>query len=232
MNWFHLPRKPEAEVMDGAEGVEAYASAAAQAHLDALDDAFVDRVISLGVEGGRALDIGTGPGQIPLKIARRLSRLRIVGIDRSAAMLKAAKAEARRRELGGRVEFMAADASRLCFPASTFDLVISNSLLHHLNNPVQVLNEMARVAKPGGKILVRDLRRPSRPDFAAHVAWHGRHYSGAMKRLFEDSVRAAYTPAELQDLLRRSQLRSAEIFCERRAHLGFCGAGAAEGKDI
>lgn len=228
MNWFHLPRRPEAEVMNGADGVEAYASAAAQAHLEALDDAFVNRVVSLGVEEGWALDIGTGPGQIPLKIARRCPRLRVAGVDRSAAMLKAAAAEARKHGLSAQTQFILADASRLCFPASSFDLVISNSLLHHLNDPVQVFNEMARVAKPDGKILVRDLRRPSRPAFAVHIAWHGRHYSGAMKTLFKDSVRAAYTPAELQDLLRQSRLRSAQLFFERRTHLGFCEAGAAD----
>lgn len=226
MKWFILPRKPETEVMNEAGGVEAYASAAAQTHLDALDDAWVSRIVALGVDEGWALDIGCGPGQIPLKIAQRLPRLRVVGIDRSAAMLKAARAEARKRGLSGRVEFLTADASRLGFPAASFDLVISNSLLHHLNDPAGAFNEMARVAKAGGKVLVRDLRRPSRPAFAAHVAWHGRHYSGAMKTLFRDSVRAAYTPDELQDLLRQSRLESPEIFLEGRTHLGFRGEAA------
>ncbi|MGH9378467.1 MAG: class I SAM-dependent methyltransferase [Terriglobia bacterium] len=220
MSWFTLPRKPEAEVMEQRDGVEAYASAASQAHLDALDDAFVDRVLSLGIQKGFALDVGTGPGQIPLKIARRCSRLHLVGLDRSAAMLRMARETALKSGLGDCVEFMLADASRLCFPAASFDLVISNSLLHHLNNPVQAFNEMARVTKPGGKILVRDLRRPSRLAFAAHVAWHGRHYSGRMKALCEDSVRAAYTPAELRELAQKAGLESARLFLEGGAHMG------------
>ncbi|MGH9344787.1 MAG: class I SAM-dependent methyltransferase [Terriglobia bacterium] len=221
MSWLTLPRRPEPEVMDESDGVEAYASATAQAHLDTLDDVFVDRILSLGIEDGFALDIGTGPGRIPLKVAHRCPRLHLVGVDRSAAMLRAARESAVKRGLEGRVEFMLADASRLCFPAASFDLVISNSLLHHLNYPVEVFNEMARVTKRGGKVLVRDLRRPPRPAFAAHIAWHGRHYSGRMKALYKDSVRAAYTPAELRGLLQRSKLASAAIFLERRTHLGF-----------
>lgn len=229
MNWLTLPRKPESEAMDESDGVEAYASATTQAHLDALDDAFVERVLSLGIEDGFALDVGTGPGQIPLKIARRCPRLHLVGVDCSAAMLRAARESALKQGLGGQVEFMLANASRLCFPASSFDLVISNSVLHHLNDPMQVFNEMGRVAKAGGKILVRDLRRPARPVFAAHVAWHGRHYAGRMKALYKDSVRAAYTPTELRGLLQTSQLGPATIFLERRTHLGFCRGNTAGG---
>jgi hypothetical protein len=52
-----------------------------------------------------------------------------------------------------------------------------------------VLAEIARVARPGAALLLRDLRRPSRPAFPWHVRWYGRQYSGAMYRLYRDSVR-------------------------------------------
>ncbi|MGH9397128.1 MAG: class I SAM-dependent methyltransferase [Terriglobia bacterium] len=220
MTLFSLARKPEPEVMDELDGVEAYASAAAQAHLNTLDNTFVDQVVSLGVEEGMALDVGAGPGSIPLKIARRCPRLRLVGADRSAAMLHVARAAAVQQGLGARVEFLLADASRLCFPDAAFDLVISNSLLHHLSEPVRTFDELARVTRPGGKVLLRDLRRPSRLAFAFHAAWHGRHYSGRMKQLYEDSVRAAYTPAEIERLLRKSCMRSSRVIRTRRTHMG------------
>lgn len=224
-----LPREPEPEVMDAPDEAAAYASSAAQAHLEALDNAFVARLAALGIERGWALDVGTGPGQIPLILAQRCPGLCVIAVDRSPAMLKAAAHNAREKGLGERVRFVLADAAQLCFPAARFDLVFSNSLLHHLNDPAPALNEMARVARPAGGIVLRDLRRPSRLRLAAHVAWHGRHYSGLMKKLFEDSVRAAYTPSELRRLLDQSDLGPAEVFLEHGSHLGFIRTPRAGG---
>jgi hypothetical protein len=84
---------------------------------------------------------------------------------------------------------------------------------------------MARVARPDGIVLVRDLRRPSRLVFPLHVRWYGRYYSGLMKKLYVDSVRAAYTLEELVELLGRSALGPARIFRHQRTHLGFVRNG-------
>lgn len=222
MSWFQLPRQPEPEVMNDACEVEAYASAAAQAYLEAIDNTLVEQVLALEIQAGIALDVGTGPGSIPLKLARRRPDLHWVGIDKSQAMLRAACRTARKQGLSDQVSFCLADASRLCFPDAAFELVLSNSLLHHLANPVAALNEMARVTKAGGVVLIRDLRRPSRLAFKAHIAWHGRHYSGKMKELYDNSVRAAYTPAELRLLIEKSALAGGRIFLHHRTHLGAC----------
>ncbi len=233
MSWLTLPRKPEPEVMATADEVDAYASAAAQAHLDAVDNTLVEQVLRLGRNRGWLLDIGTGPGGIPLKIAARCPELRVVGVDGSANMIRAACRAAAERGLGTRVFFLVGDAPRLGFTDATFDLVLSNSLLHHLEDPIAAFNEMARVAKPKGVVFLRDLRRPSKIFFPLHVRWHGRYYSGLMKKLYEDSVRAAYTGVELSELLRRSALAGAQVFLHRRTHLGFIRPGrdaaAAEG---
>lgn len=206
--------------MDDAGEVDAYSSAAAQAYLDALDNTLVDQALSLGIESGKVLDAGTGPGSIPLKMARRCQSLEFIGIDRSPEMIETARRSARRQGLQDRVSFCIADASQLCFPSASFDLVMSNSVLHHLSQPVAALDEMARVTKPQGMVLIRDLRRPSRPALGAHVVWYGRHYSGKMKALYECSVRAAYTPQELKEMIRSSALASGRIFLYHRTHLG------------
>jgi hypothetical protein len=65
MSWLTLPREPEPEVMSDAEEVDAYASAATQAYLDAIDNTLVDQVLSPGRTRGWLLDIGTGPGRFP-----------------------------------------------------------------------------------------------------------------------------------------------------------------------
>ncbi len=217
--------------MDNADEVRAYASAAAQAHLDSIDNSLVEQAVSLGARSGWLLDIGTGPGGIPLKLAERCPGLRVVGIDRSPRMIRTARETAARRGLANRLSFLIADASRLCFPDACFDFVLSNSLLHHLSDPLLAFDEMARVSKPHGMVLLRDLRRPSRLIFPWHVRWYGRFYLGLMKKLYVDSVRAAYTEEELSDWLRRSALADARIFRHERTHLGFVrnGRGAAQG---
>ncbi len=232
MKWLILPRKPEPEVMDDPEEVEAYASAAAQAYLDSIDNTLVEQVLSIGQLNGWLLDIGTGPGGIPLKIARHCPKLRVVGIDRSAKMLRAARRAAEEQGLSPRAAFIVGDAYRLFFPDACFDLVLSNSLLHHLHDPLAAFGEMARVTKPEGVILLRDLRRPSRLLFPLHVRWYGRYYSGLMKKLYVDSVRAAYTDQELADLLHHSALADARIFRHRRTHLGFLRLGAKPGAGL
>jgi ubiquinone/menaquinone biosynthesis C-methylase UbiE len=220
---FNLPRVPEPEVMDDAEQVEAYASAAAQEWLNKIDDSFVEHASRLvqGRPRGRALDIGAGPGQIALKLALKLSLWKIIGVDRSQKMIDEALAKLTASPAAtGRLEFRVADGNRLDFPNATFELVICNSVLHHLAEPQKLLSELARVAKPRGAILLRDLRRPSRLQYALHVRWHGRHYAGKMFQLYRDSVRAAYTVPELQKLLNVSQLRGARVFRHGSTHIG------------
>lgn len=225
MGFLGLPRVPEPEVMDDSGEVEAYSSAAAQAYLDAVDDTFIEHALRLlkGCERGRALDIGTGPGQIVLKLARRLTRWKFVGVDRSPGMIAQAQANLASASGGltGRVEFQVADGNRLGFPEKSFDFVMCNSVLHHLSEPRNLLAEIARLVKPTGAVLLRDLRRPGRLKFPFHVRWHGRNYSGEMLRLYRDSVRAAYTVPELQRLLDSSALRSnARVFQHGSTHIG------------
>jgi len=224
MGALDLPRVPEAEVMDDSTEVEAYASAAAQSYLDQIDDTFVAHALRLvsGKQRGRALDVGTGPGQIVLKLAYRLSLWKFVGVDRSPGMIERARVglESAINDLAGRVEFQVADGNRLEFPDASFDLVMCNSVLHHLTAPQNLLAEMARLVKPAGAILLRDLRRPSRLAYPFHVRWHGRKYSGAMYKLYCDSVRAAYTLEELQRMLSSSALYGARVFAHESTHIG------------
>lgn len=224
-----MKRKPEPEAMGEEDDVSAYASAAGQKHLDAIDNTLVNQVLSLGSpEGlltGGLLDVGCGPGNIALKIAQRCPGLLVIGVDQSARMIQAARQAGFERGLGKRAIFLRGNADQIPLPTGMFDIVLSNSVLHHLADPLKAFEEMLRVTRPGGAVLVRDLRRPSRIVFPWHVKWHGRHYSGTMKRLFEDSVRAAYTPDELASLLNQSGMSKAHIFLHESTHMGFVYRG-------
>jgi ubiquinone/menaquinone biosynthesis C-methylase UbiE len=221
--FFDLTRVPEPEVMDDAEEVEAYASATAQAWLNMIDDSFVEHAAQVvkGRQRGRALDIGTGPGRIALKLALRLSLWKFIGVDRSQKMIDEALSNlAATAPVTGRLEFHLADGNRLDYPDASFDLVVCNSVLHHFAEPQNLLAEIARLAKPRGAILLRDLRRPSRLKYPFHVRWHGRRYTGAMNKLYRDSVRAAYTVPELQRMLDASPLCGARVFRHGTTHIG------------
>ena len=223
MSIFELQRVAEPEVMDDSAEVEAYSSAAAQSHLNDIDDTFVDHATRLvnKRERGRALDIGTGPGQIVLKLARRLTRWKFIGVDRSPNMIAQGIAcLAPLTEVAGRVHFYIADGNQIPFCDGSFDLVACNSVLHHFADLQKLLAEIARLAKPESAILLRDLRRPSRLAYPLHVRRHGRHYQGLMYKLYCDSVRSAYTVEELQRLLGSSPLKGARIFEHNHTHIG------------
>lgn len=166
------------------------------------------------------LDVGTGPGQIPVKILARLPHLRFIGLDRSSNMLRQALQNAEPTGVADRLRCLAGDGHALPFPDHFFAIVICNSVLHHARAPAELLREIFRVAAPGAPVLIRDLRRPSRPFLQWHLWRHGRHYSGLMRRLFNDSVRAAYTLDELQELLDPIRMQEAQVFRFRTAHIG------------
>ncbi len=114
-----------------------------------------------GLEEGRILDLGTGPGYLPLEMARISSAVTVVGIDLSARLIKTAKRNAYSAGLENRIHFQIGNASSLNFPDASFDRVISTGMLHMLRNPVKVLEEIYRVLKPGGEALIYDPARIS-----------------------------------------------------------------------
>ncbi|HWP84344.1 MAG TPA: class I SAM-dependent methyltransferase [Terriglobia bacterium] len=227
MGFWHFERIPEPEEMDAAGEVASYNAAAAEQHLDAIDETFVEHLLRLLPPTLRsacvpfwALDVGSGPAQIPIKLLRRLPAARFVGLDRYPNMLSCARENAVRAGVADRLLLLRADGQRLPFGDAAFPVVICNSVLHHAREPLQLLRELFRVAAPGGAVLVRDLRRPPRLLLRWHLWRHGRRYRGEMRRLFDASVRASYTAGELDAMLRAIGLPAAAVFRYRGAHIG------------
>lgn len=217
--------------MDTDVEVNAYASAAAQSYLESIDRTFVDHVARLIGPAGFAfkecvvLDFGCGPGQIPIMMARRWPNMQILGVDAGLNMIEQARWDA--EKAGVKIDFEVLrlgpqGESALPYEDDSFDVVLCNSVLHHLDDPVGTLDELGRVAKPEGAVLIRDLMRPPAPAYWPHVLIFGRHYSGEMRRLYQASVRAAYTLDELEDILRRSKLNDgrSRVFKRGLTHLG------------
>jgi SAM-dependent methyltransferase len=104
------------------------------------------------------LEVGSGPGELALEIARRLPGGEVVGIDLAEAMTDRAVERARAEGLDGRVRFVLADAAALPLADGSFDVAVSTLSLHHWADPAVVFAEIGRVLRPGGVALIYDLR--------------------------------------------------------------------------
>lgn len=219
-SWFNRVRIPEPEVIDRKEEIAAYISSTTQSYLERIDQTFVEQALSLGILEGNALDVGTGPGQIPIKLAAKAPGLYLTGVDLSSSMIARAKKTAEQAGLANQICFQLGDAKCLPFGDHSFDMVLCNSLLHHTADPLETLNELSRVCMPQGAVLLRDLRRPSRFLFPFHAWWFGRHYLGLMNQLYLQSLSASYTQDELEELLLHSHLSDAQVFQTGQTHIG------------
>lgn len=110
---------------------------------------------------GAILDIGTGPGYLPIEIAKRSDIVHITGIDLSRKLLSMARSNAAQAGLSDRMSFQLGDAGRIEFEDASFDMVISTGMLHALKDPVKVIQEIYRVLKTGGQAWIFDPARVS-----------------------------------------------------------------------
>jgi ubiquinone/menaquinone biosynthesis C-methylase UbiE len=112
--------------------------------------------ITTHLKRGIILDLGTGPGYLPIEIAKKSSEIQIIGIDLSRKLIQMARINASAAGLADRLNFQLGNAGRLDFDDSAFDMVISTGMLHSLKDPVKVLQEIYRVLKAGGEAWVFD----------------------------------------------------------------------------
>lgn len=200
-----LSRILEPEVMDSeAEAVD----------YDSMDHSevnrrFVDHLLAcrLPDEGTadqplRILDVGTGTALIPLELCGRDVPVRVIAVDLAAHMLQLGQRNVIRAGLQSRIKLEQIDAKRLPYRDSSFDWVISNSIVHHIPEPLDALREMVRVLKPNGLLFVRDLLRPIDTATLKHlVATYAGDANAHQQQMFGDSLHAALNLEEVGGLL-------------------------------
>lgn len=200
-----LSRVLEPEVMDTAEEAADY---------DSMDHAAVNRCfvedwrqfcLYQGLDPTaeqRMLDVGTGTALIPIEFARQFPRLSIVAIDLAEEMLQRGRMNVAAAGFADRIELRQVDAKQAMSRPGAYQTVVSNSIIHHIPEPLQCLQRMVQALAPGGVLLVRDLYRPdSLLDVEQLVQRYAAEATSRQQQLFRQSFEAALTVADVVDLL-------------------------------
>lgn len=210
-----LERVLEPEVMDTEQEVSSYRDM----DNSGPNAAFVERLVELGASG-RALDIGCGPGHIPLLAVERIPGLSVVALDASPRMLAEARAHVAGSPHADRIELEEGDAKWIAHEDGAFDVVYSNTILHHIPDPTHLLIEAGRVLRPGGTLLIRDLfRPPTEAALQALVAAHAADETDYNRAMFEASLRAALTLEELELCAEAAFLQGAHLVVDSDRHV-------------
>jgi ubiquinone/menaquinone biosynthesis C-methylase UbiE len=147
--------------------------------------------------GGHVLDLGCGPADIPIRFVKALPNCRVTAVDASPPMIKLAGAAVAKAGLSGRIALIC-ERMQTFAPAERADAVISNSLLHHIPNPLQFWYGLKKQVKPGACVLVMDLLRPESPEAAqAIVDQYAANEPAILRRDFYNSLLAAFTEDEV-----------------------------------
>jgi ubiquinone/menaquinone biosynthesis C-methylase UbiE len=151
---------------------------------------------------GDVLDIGTGTALIPVELCLRHESCRVMACDMATNMLDLAVYNISFEMLNDRITLEQADAKSLIFADDMFDVVMSNSIMHHLPQPSDCVPEMLRVLRPDGILFVRDLMRPTDSETAEQlVATYTGNESEYSQRLFRESLHAALSLDEIRQLV-------------------------------
>jgi ubiquinone/menaquinone biosynthesis C-methylase UbiE len=210
-----MQRVTEPEVMDSPQEAIEY---------DAMDflevnTAFAELALELGPPQGLVLDAGTGTARIPILMCQRCPQWWIIGIDLAQSMLDVGQKNLEQSGLQQQIQLELVDAKQLPYPDEHFDMVVSNSLIHHLPNPLPFLCELKRVLKPKGAILLRDLLRPdSQQSLDAIVERVAADCNAHQTQLFRDSLHAAFTLDEVNELMQQAGLEGVTVYQSSDRH--------------
>lgn len=202
-----MERVLEPELMNDPEQVAAYAGR----DLDSAYWLFVQcfhKFFPGLVPDGAILDLGCGPAAIPLRLARLFPDCEIHCLDAAPRMLAYGRQSVEREGLEHQVKFIHGRLpGRLEMPRSRYEVIISNSFLHHLGDPMILWKALRDYGLPNAAILIIDLLRPTSEEQSRAVV--DNYMADASPLLRQDmihSLRAAFTMDEVASQLRQAEL--------------------------
>jgi ubiquinone/menaquinone biosynthesis C-methylase UbiE len=192
-------RVPEQELMSSSAQADAYAGADLSEIHEPIVAAFAAR---FGPVRGRMLDLGCGTAEMAIRFARQYPDLEVRGIDAAETMLAHGRRAVRDAGLESRVRLVHGRIDELEDPVG-FDVIVANSLLHHLPDPQALWRAVRTAARPGAAVMVADLHRPATLGEAERlVATYGGEAHPVLRQDFFNSLCAAYTDPEIRQQLR------------------------------
>ncbi len=222
-----MQRIPEADLMDDEAQARAYAEADfAEAHQQ-LITLFQQRWPGREVTG-RVVDLGCGPADISIRFARAFPRCEIEGVDGADAMLAHAVKAVAAAGLSSRITLRNRYLPDEALAQQPFDAVISNSLLHHLQEPMTLWQTVRACARQnsaaGTPVFVMDLMRPaSEAEVTQLVEQYAASEPDLLQHDFRRSLFAAYRIDEVQAQLNAAGLNSLTVEAVSDRHLLVAG---------
>ena len=207
-------RIPEVEAILDTDLAEYY-SRMAKKYMKIPCKRVLHKIEAKGIQKGRALDVGTGPGIFPISIVKAYSKIRFTCIDLSPAMVRVARENASELGLGGLIDFQVGSAYQLPCPDKSMDLVTCINTLHHLQDPVGFFNEVDRILKEGAHLVIVDFHR----DTSRVAIWFFNLLwkwiitrNGLGSEYFMESVRSSYSVPECRTFLEQSSIKRWVIY--------------------
>jgi ubiquinone/menaquinone biosynthesis C-methylase UbiE len=202
-----MKRIAEPELMNEPAQVQAYACADfEQPHsrfIELLIECFAAS-LQTGDDNSEcfALDLGCGPADISRRFARALPAYQVHAVDGAANMVAMADSLNRECGLDQRIQLFTALISDLRLPQAHYNVIFSNSLLHHLLDANAIWKAIARYSQPGTLVFVMDLLRPDTTARARElVETYAANETEILRQDFYHSLCAAYTIDEVQQQL-------------------------------
>lgn len=198
-----VSRRPSLEGLDSPEVAAAYDWISRMPQFRFLR-ALVVRELGKYQPSDTILDMGCGPGYLLGELAQAFPDVQLLGIDISQEMVETAARNLARRGAAGRIEFRTGNIQELPLDEGTVDFAVSSLSLHHWSDPERALAQVHRALRPGGQMLLFDLRRDVRRWFywffrlvtALVVPAPLRHVKEPL-----GSLLSSYTPSELRSIL-------------------------------
>jgi len=158
-------------------------------------------------EAGMVLDVATGTGDMAMTIARKRPAALVVGVDFVPEMMAVGREKTSRAGLGSRIEYTAGDAMQLQFENNRFDAVTAAFGLRNMPDRIEALKEMARVVRPGGRVLILEMTLPRNMKLYRFFHWYLRTVIPTVGGIISGNRRAyQYLPDSIEDFIKPEQL--------------------------